>query len=55
MKEKIVLEMDRDAAEFYIDLLSEYASKHDDAGVGDDVKDLRRQYDWLWPDDEEDL
>ena len=48
MRGMISLDMYQEAADFYIELLDNYATQHNDLGVADDVKHLREQYKILW-------
>ncbi len=52
VENKVVLVMDEDMAEFYIDMLGGYAIAHNDKGVRDDALDLQSQAEFLWDWDE---
>jgi hypothetical protein len=48
IENKVVLVMDKDMAEFYIDMLGRYAVASNDKGVRDDALDLQNQAEFLW-------
>ena len=52
MHGRIVLMVDQDGADFYIEWLENRGHRHNDIGALDDAKSLRRQYELIWETDE---
>lgn len=48
MAATIKLDLDQDGAEFYIEMFTAYALKHNDVAVADDAKCLRERYEMTW-------
>ena len=48
MHGRIVLMVDQDGADFYIEMLESYGHRHTDKGALDDANALRRQYELIW-------